>query len=563
MCVKRALFISLVWLLLAIGLGAQAPSWLWVKQAGGSGYDYAYKVVSDNQGYIYVCGNFMGDATFGGFSLTSACASQDIFVAKLDPLGNWLWVAQAGGSMNDQGRDLALDSSGNIYLTGSFSGTANFGDYSLSNNGNPDVFVAKLNNQGSWLWAQQAGGSEWDESYGIAVDDQGNGYITGCYRAVASFGNNTMESVNYTYDVFVAKINSSGEWVWATEGGGTEYDIGYDIALGDPGYAYITGSFEGSANFGPNTINSYGANPDIFVCRITSNGSWIWAEHAGSTGYDNGIALTSDNDGNSYVTGFFSGTASFGAHSMSTAGANQTFVAKINNDAVWQWTQQPGGLSSGGANDIIRNADGEIYITGTFAGNAIFGSVELTGAGGTDVYAAKMDNSGNWLWGQKGGGTGEDVGWGIAVNSQGNSFLVGSFTNYSTFGSFSFNFFGFSDIFIAKLNPSGVPIDDPHVTPSPDIVLSASPNPFYSSTTIKLNSMNQQLGSTQSAILSVYDLRGRLVKSTSVDTSHLISDGYVWDGTDMQGRDCQGGIYFLRYTTAGSRVSSAKISLIR
>ena len=324
-------------------LSAQAPDWMWVKQAGGGGYDFGLNIINDAQGNNYICGYFMGDATFGAFSLASQAASQDIFVAKLDPEGNWLWAIQAGGTMDDQGRDLALDSEGNIYLTGSFSGSAAFGSTTLTSTGDRDIFVAKISSQGIWLWAQKAGGNAWDEGHGIATDSSGNSYLTGVFRGEASFGDLMMTSIDFFYDVFVAKIDASGNWLWAEKGGGSGMDQGNDIALGDAGNAYVTGSFVGSADFGAHPLVAYGAQDDIFVGQISTGGTWMWAEHAGSTGYDVGSAIVADSAGNSYVTGYFWHTATFGSSSLTNPNDSQTFVAKLDTTGVSQWAKQPGG----------------------------------------------------------------------------------------------------------------------------------------------------------------------------------------------------------------------------
>lgn len=251
---KRLLFIGVMMACLICSLSAQAPNWMWVKQAGGAGYDYGMSIKTDDQSNSYICGNFMGDATFGPFSFTSQAATQDIFVAKLDASGNWLWAIQAGGTMEDLGRDLALDSEGNIYLTGSFTGSATFGSTTLSNPGDKDIFVAKISNEGNWLWAQKAGGDAYDEGYGIATDGSGNSYLTGVFRGEASFGNLMLTSNDFFYDVFVAKIDTSGSWLWVEKAGGSGADQGNDIALGDAGNAYVTGFFVGSANFGAHPL---------------------------------------------------------------------------------------------------------------------------------------------------------------------------------------------------------------------------------------------------------------------------------------------------------------------
>ena len=210
---------------------------------------------------------------------------------------------------------------------------------------------------------------------------------------------------------------------------------------------------------------------------------------------------------------------------------------------------------------ITRDFLGNLYVTGGFFGAPQLGSVTLTGSGSYDAFVAKMDASGNWLWGQKGGGTGEDLGWGIAVNSQGNSTAIGHFTYYSTFGSISYNFFGFSDIFIGKLTASGVPVDDPAHAPGAPRVISALPNPFCSTTCISVKNAGQ--ASNAEAKVSVYDLRGRLLKTISGTTTPAGTAEFCWDGTDASGSPCHNGIYLVRFREPGKQDQITRVSLVK
>jgi hypothetical protein len=564
MTISKTLVLSILLIITFCGLSAQAPNWMWAKQAGATGYDYGYDIATDLSGNSYVCGSFMGTASFGTFSLTSNSASMDIFVAKLDSSGNWLWAIQAGGPTDDWGRGIAVDNGGNVYLTGSFTGTATFGTTTLSNNGYPDIVVAKIGNQGNWIWANKAGGDAEDEGWDIAVDASGNSYITGYFRATAHFGANQMDSNNFTFDVCVAKISATGDWVWAQAGGGNGSDTGYGIALDNAGNAYVTGDFEGSATFGGIPIATYGAQRDIFVGQIATSGTWLWIEHAGGVSYDTGTAIAADSSGNSYITGFYSGTATFGSHSLTGNADSQIFVAKLDNTGFWTWAQQPGGSVYGVGNSIDLDDNGNIYIAGSFTGTPSFGSVNLTSSGVLDVFAAKMDTSGNWLWGQKGGGSGNDNGEGIAVDISGYSYVTGTFSGYASFGATSYNYFGFSDIFVAKLALNGVAVDD-NTNPPPLVsALIASPNPFRNSTSIQIKIASQDAGAInaiEEGNVAVYDLRGRLVKV-------LISKGLpsgttlAWDGKDMNGTLCRSGVYFVKYSLPGSQDLITRISLI-
>ena len=183
-------------------------NWLWATKAGGTGRDEGYGIKIDAAGNSYVTGYFVGTATFGSYSTTGS-SSYDIFVAKMDGDGNWLWVTQAGGTNVSYGYGITTDAAGNSYVTGRFSGTPIFGSYSLTSSGLADIFVAKINTDGDWQWAAKAGGTGLERGIGITIDAAGNSYVTGRFDGTASFGPHSLTSTSVSCcDIFVAKLNS-------------------------------------------------------------------------------------------------------------------------------------------------------------------------------------------------------------------------------------------------------------------------------------------------------------------------------------------------------------------
>jgi hypothetical protein len=268
----RNSFLCLVLLCGAVVLMAQAPQWQWAVQAGGMGWNEGHSIVIDSQGNQYVSGRFEYTASFGTHTLTSN-GYWDIFVAKLDPSGNWLWVVQAGGEGDDSVNDIVLDASGNAYLTGYISGTATFGNHSLTGNGG---FVAKLDPSGNWLWAVNAG----DTVSGIALDGMGNAYVTGVFYDSATFGSHSLIA-NRRINFFAAKLDPDGNWLWAVNAEGTGDIWGNSIALDGTGNAYVTGGFYGVASFGSHTLTASFAefDTDIFVAKL-GNGTPVEDELA-------------------------------------------------------------------------------------------------------------------------------------------------------------------------------------------------------------------------------------------------------------------------------------------
>ncbi|MDH6059217.1 SBBP repeat-containing protein, partial [Chrysosporum bergii ANA360D] len=213
----------------------------WAQKAGGSSSDYGYSIAVDNSGNIYTTGNFSGTATFGNTTLTSV-GSADIFITKQDSNGNYLWAQKAGGSGLDSSRSIRADSSGNIYTTGNFSGTATFGNTTLTSAGSVDIFITKQDSNGNYLWAQKAGGSDSDYSSSIAVDNSGNIYTTGYFYETATFGNTTLTSAG-NRDIFITKQDSNGDYLWAQKAGGSDSDYSSSIAVDNSGNIYTTGYF--------------------------------------------------------------------------------------------------------------------------------------------------------------------------------------------------------------------------------------------------------------------------------------------------------------------------------
>ena len=378
--------------------------------------------------------------------------------AQLNP---WLWATKAGGTTYDEGYGIAVDTSGNSYVTGFFEGTATFGSITLTSSGySRDIFIAKLDSSGNWLWARKAGGTYWDYGYGIAVDVSGNNYVMGCFKNMATFGSATLTSYG-DWDIFIAKLDSNGNWLWVTKAGGTGDDWGYGIAVDSSGNNYVTGWFGGSATFGSTILTSNGG-ADIFVAKLDSSGNWLWAKNAGGIDCDEGQSIAVDANGNSYVTGYFSDSATFGSTTLTSSGGADIFVAKLDSSGNWLWAKNAGGTDYDCGNSIAVDASGNIYVTGGFEGTATFGSTTLTSNGDSDIFIAKLDSSGNWLGATKTGGTDTVVSYGIAVDASGNNYVTGFFYRTATFGPTTLTSSGSADIFVAKVHipyyPEGVSI---------------------------------------------------------------------------------------------------------
>ena len=443
---------SLVILSITVFAFAQAPEWQWATQAGGTASDYARSITLDDAENSYITGYFSGTATFDSTSLTSI-GENDIFVAKLDTNGNWQWATQAGGLSYDYSYSINLDDAGNSYITGSFWETATFGSHTLTSSYDRNIFVAKLDAGGNWQWAIQAGGSGSDKAYSLSSDESGNSYILGRFQDTATFGSTSLTSSGPD-DIFVAKLDTNGNWLWATQAGGTSGNFPHSISLDEAGNSYITGVFEIAANFGSTSLTSN--YKDTFVAKLSANGNWQWATQVVGDGFDSGYSITLDEADNSYITGVFHDTATFGSTSLTSIGWSDIYVAKLDSYGNWQWATQAGGDVGSHTNEIgfsIKlDEAGNSYITGQFSETAAFGSTYLTSSGQDEIFVAKLDTNGNWQWATQAGGTASDYARSIVLGEAGNYYIAGFFPGTATFGSSSLTSDDDFDIFVAKLD---------------------------------------------------------------------------------------------------------------
>lgn len=376
---------------------------------------------------------------------------------------DWTWAIKAGGSSYDEAATVAVDNQGNSYITGNYQGTALFGTLSVTSKGAQDVFVAKIDPQGTFIWVATAGGSGYDVGTSVAVDYIGNVYVTGIYNSSKIyFGAGTTKFLSRigVNDLFVAKLNQNGNWDWINRAGGsTGIDEGQAIIVDNDLNVYITGIFNNNISFSPlPTIYGYGYS-DAFVAKLTSSGVWSWVVKAGGSNNDTAKSLTYDPIHNLlYICGSFaSPSMTFGSISISNSSTTSTldaYVAQLNTEGTWLWAVKSDGTGSDSAYRVFA-INGYVYVTGFKDENTSLGGVILPNYGGFDVYVAKLNSDGSNIWVKTAGGADWDYGWGISVIGE-YVFLTGEFKGTASFGStyLNSNQLTTSDIFMAILNDS-------------------------------------------------------------------------------------------------------------
>ena len=403
--------------------------------------DDAQDVVVDSVGNTYITGHFRQTVDFGGGNITSG-GHRDIYVLKVDSTGAFEWVQTYGSTSNlaDRGLDIDIDSSSNVYITGYFQGTVDFGNGDITASGGSDIFVLKLDSSGAFQWVYTAGGAGNDNGKGIAVDTDGNVLLTGIFSQTVDFGGGTVtsetDSLEKDFDFFVLKLNSAGAYQWVYTAGSDRYDSeGLSIDTDSNNNSYITGYVGGVVDFGV-THNFYGdteeASVDAFVLKLNSEGVPQWANRYGLSQFEIGNGIAVDSSGNSYIAGEHYSNTNFGGITATNNGGTDYFVLKLNSDGVSQWVYSVSSSATDIAYDIAIDSSGNSYTTGKFAGTINFGSESVTANVQDDIFVLKLDSSGTFQWVYTAGGIAgtslsNDIGYGIAVDSSGNVYTAGVF----------------------------------------------------------------------------------------------------------------------------------------
>jgi hypothetical protein len=386
-------------------------------------------------------------------------------------------VSVFGGAGNEEARSMALDRNGNIYSTGYFTGTVDFdpgeGVVNLTSLGLNDIFILKLNAAGNFLWVKRLGGAESEAAATIAIDRDGNVVISGNFKGTVDSdpgeGVENLTSVGDD-DVLVAKLDSSGNYLWAKSFGGTGRDSGLFVAVNIDGNICITGIFSNTVDTDPgiqiSNLTSMGGL-DVFVAKFDSSGNHLWSNGRGGSGTEVGQSVAFDSGGNVYSVGYFNQTVDFdpsdSVANLVSLGGNEVFISKFDSAGAFLWAKRIGNNGADGGASVAFDSTGNLLVTGYFTGQVDFdpngGVVNLTSVVNSENFISKFDPSGNLLWANRIGGSGADRGINIAVDSDGNIFSTGFFNGTVDFDSservVNLTSSGGSDIFISKFNASG------------------------------------------------------------------------------------------------------------
>ncbi len=457
-------------------LKAQPVHFEWAKALGSTADDQGNSVAVDKSGNVYTTGYFSGRLDFDSGSDSFYLASNggfDIFILKLDANGDFVWAKTIGGSADDLGNSICLDTAGNIIITGSFQGRVDFNPDTtrkfLNSLGRTDAFVAKFKSNGIFKWAKQLGGKSDDQANSVATAISGKIYATGYFSDTVLF-NTGMSITRFVArggtDIFVIKIDTNGTFVWMKAMSGTSNEAGNSITVDKSEIVYTTGYFLGLVDFNPGTatfnLTSFG-DADIFVSKLDVNGNYVWAKQLGGKTKDVGNGIIIDASVNVITTGYFTGAADFdpgtAAVNLTSNGNSDIFISKLTTAGVYIWAKQIGSTGTDAGLSIATDANSSIYTSGGFQATTDFDpgstSYTLTSAGGDDVFMSKLSSSGTFLWARNIGGGQNDMGYGIFVNTSKNVYTTGNYSLRSDFDpskdSFNITSNGSLDIFVQKM----------------------------------------------------------------------------------------------------------------
>ena len=481
-------------LLNLLAVVSTAQNFTWAKTDSGPSHSGGLAITTDAGGNVYYTGYFQGTVDFdpGPGSFTMSCITgRDIFISKTDVNGSFLWAKSLGATSSqisfpsNEGDAIELDSLGNLYATGSFSGTADFdpgpGTFNLSSytGYQNDIFILKLDANGNFMWAAALGGSGSDAGRSLGFDPLGNSYITGFFETTVDFdpgpSTYTMSS-SFNQAAFILKLGPTGNFIWAKSIESYSYSVSEarSIVYDPSGNIYLTGFYQGTVDFDPGTTSSTQTSfpdafgyptRDVFVMKLDTSGNFIWAKSFGGADDELARAIAGDGSGNVCAIGLFADTVDF---DPGPAIYNQTgighFILKLTGAGNFVWVKSVAGVVSGA--DITTDSFGNLLISGVFNGTVDFDPGPSTNTlvsanslgGDQDYFILKLDAYGNFNWVKQlksGLGFDGDTHYPISLDASGGIYTTGIFAQTTDFdpgpGVYSLTAPSTGNIFLLKL----------------------------------------------------------------------------------------------------------------
>ncbi len=524
----------------------------WYQTIAGSSYESGHSIAVDSSGNVYVTGyyNSTSPVSLGNGLVLPSTYLDDVYIVKYDTSGTAQWYQTIAGrgspSSRDGGRSIAVDSGGNVYVTGNYNSTT---AVSLGNNLSlpfsygSEAYIVKYDTSGTAQWYQTISGTSFDIGYGIAVDSSGNVYATGRYESsttTVSLGNGLELPVSSTTDAYIVKYDTSGTAQWYQTIAGSSSDIAFGIAVDSSGSVYATGFYNSTTavSLGNNLSLPVSSGDDVFIVKYDTSGTAQWYQTISGTSNHTGYGIAVDSGGNVYATGYYNSTTivSLGNNiNLPVSSGNDVFIVKYDTSGTAQWYQTISGTSNNRGYGIAVDSGGNVYATGRYESStspvSLGNNINLPVSSTTDAYIVKYNSSGTAQWYQTISGTSSDVGYGIAVDSGGNVYATGyynSTTTVSLGNGLELPVSSTTDAYIVKYSPNPILFID--ATTTRVGVGTASP-----ATTLDVNGTISGNGSGLTALNATNITTGTLDRNTTGSAATLTTPrsigGVNFDGS--------------------------------
>jgi hypothetical protein len=381
----------------------------------GNGYTSGQAIETDANGNVYIVGSFDSPVDFdpgATVNSISPLGNQDAFILKLNSSGMFQWVKTFGSAnfVSCSALSLAIDNNNDIILSGFFADVVDFNPgpavNALGATGFADQFILKLNSAGNFVWAKAFLGSDYINPYQLTTDANNNIFSSGTFYGTYDFDpgiGQTNLSASQTDDIYITKLNSNGDFIWAKKLGNNNYENVEGIVTDQAGNTYITATFIDTLDTDPgaNIVNLITQNDAILILKLNSSGNFVWSKKIDGNGYTYPENIDINNQGHIYLTGYFDGVADFdpgnSVYNLTSAGDYDIFISKYDENGNFILAKNIGDISADGGFDMKVATNGSIYVTGLFGGTVDFNPGPATNnltsisASGFDQFNFKWD----------------------------------------------------------------------------------------------------------------------------------------------------------------------------
>ncbi len=526
---KKQIVLSI--LLLSATLNSiYAQDWQWANSAGSIfPYDAGTSICEDQNGNIYLTGTVQGSlpgdnlhhyAYFNSDTIT-VNGVNDIFLTKYDSNGNQLWVKSFGGSYDNWSNQkeeivsqvIFNSSTNSIYLTGDFIGSCSIGAYTLYATGGASdrqIFIAKFDINGNCIWAKSAGSYGDDISSALTISTTNNIYITGTVKSNAMF-----DTITTPNGGFLAKYNDNGncQWVKNIFSGPLNTPIAilsgaagvpYSIKIYNNDFFMVAGKVSDSVYVDTILFTEANYYPHI-LSRLDSSGNVKWAKEIGGPNAYLGN-LTMDNNGNCYFSDVFANYSIIDTDTVFATGTSDFFFTKYNQNGNFQWVRQSNATLNAIAISSSSDGNGNVYLTGSFSGSAMFGAFNVTANTSEDMFIARYNTNGDCIGVSH---SGQAIGYNVLTDGNGSCVVTGNFSNSMTLSSTTLVSHGYDDIFVAKIDTS---INEKKQNTNNQLIIYANPNTGKCNITVP-----DEFSNEKNLTLRIFDNTGKLIQQTKLE----------------------------------------------